>query len=175
MTTYAKLIVAAAAVLVVAVVGYQFLPHSGGVGGEPRTAPSPSPTVLAQGSFTSHGMTAQIDATGTGANVAGTMTLSESGTGFRATLDLECSRTTDAGLVEIGGLVTESTFQDGFPDGHRVAIVFQRGSPVKAVWWISFVADGPVASCQALVEDVIDPEEVSPGLEPIEGSVELGP
>ena len=44
MNTYAKLIAAAAAVVVVAVVGYQFLPGNGGVGGQPTIAPSPSPS-----------------------------------------------------------------------------------------------------------------------------------
>ncbi len=44
MNTYAKLIAAAAAVLVVAVVGYQFLPRNGGVGGEPPAQPSPTAT-----------------------------------------------------------------------------------------------------------------------------------
>jgi hypothetical protein len=42
MHTYAKLAIAAAAVLVVAVVGYQFLPRTGGVGGQPTPAPSPT-------------------------------------------------------------------------------------------------------------------------------------
>ena len=56
MNTYAKLIVAAAAVLLVAVVGYQFLPRSGGVGGEPTVAPSPSPSLLARGNFTAQGI-----------------------------------------------------------------------------------------------------------------------
>ena len=51
MNTYAKLIAAAAAVLVVAVVGYQFLPRSGGIGGQPTIAPSPSPALLARGTF----------------------------------------------------------------------------------------------------------------------------
>ena len=51
MNTYAKLIAAAAAVLLVAVVGYQFLPGNGGVGGQPTIAPSPSPTLLARGTF----------------------------------------------------------------------------------------------------------------------------
>jgi hypothetical protein len=44
MNTYAKLIAAAAAVLVVAVVGYQFLPRSGGTGGQPTAQPSPTAT-----------------------------------------------------------------------------------------------------------------------------------
>jgi hypothetical protein len=44
MNTYAKLIAAAAAVLVVAVVGYQFLPRNGAIGGEPSAQPSPTAT-----------------------------------------------------------------------------------------------------------------------------------
>jgi hypothetical protein len=153
-------------VLVVAVVGYQFLPGRSGSG-------APTPSLLARGEFISHGVSAQIDARGAGANVAGTMSLSD--TGLRATVALECSRTTEAGMTMIGGLVTESTFDDGFPQGHRVAVIFQRGSPVQAVWWISLAAESPVASCRELVEDVIDPQEVSTALEPIEGNVELGP
>ena len=39
---YAKLAIAAAAVLVVAIIGYQFLPRTGGVGGQPTPAPSPT-------------------------------------------------------------------------------------------------------------------------------------
>jgi hypothetical protein len=42
MNTYAKLIAAAAAVLVVAVVGYQFLPGRGETGGQPTAQPSPT-------------------------------------------------------------------------------------------------------------------------------------
>jgi hypothetical protein len=176
MNTYAKLIAAAAAVLVVAFAGYQLLPGNSGIGGEPTIAPSPSPTVLARGNFVSHGVTAELDATGSGANVAGSMALSESDTGNRATVDLECTRTTEGGLIEIGGLVTESTFGDGFPQGHRVAVIFQPGSPVKAVWWIALVEDAPVESCEALVAD-LDPEdpELLAGLEPISGTVEFGP
>jgi hypothetical protein len=173
MNTYAKLIVAAAAVLLVAVVGYQFLPSNGGVGGEPTIAPSQSPTVLARGDFTSHGVVAQIDATGSGDDVAGTMTVSDSGQD--ATVDLECARTTDDGLIEIGGLVTESTFNDGFPQGRRVAVIFEPGSPVKAIWWIALVAEPVVPSCQALFESMDAPgaDDPRPGLEPIEGTVEL--
>ena len=183
MNTYAKLIVAAAAVLLVAVVGYQFLPRSGGVGGEPTIAPSPSPSLLARGTFTAQGITAELDATGSGADVAGTMSLSDP-TG-RATVDLECARTTADGLIEIGGLVTDSTidansqdWHDGFPAGQRVAVIFEPGSPVKAVWWVTRASDG-VASCADLFgsidgsEDQVSPG--SPGLEPIRGTVEFGP
>jgi hypothetical protein len=187
MNTYVKFAIAAAAVLVVAVVGYNFLPGRGGVGG-PAATPSPSPAPLAVGNFVSHGLSAQLDARGAGANVTGTMTVSElrpfnpgsssmnsPDSGLRAAVALECTLTTDGGLIVIGGLVTDSTFDDNFPEGRRVAIIFQRGPPVKAVWYIALVAEPLVETCQALVEDVIVPEEVSPGLEPIEGTVELAP
>ena len=184
MNTFAKFIAAAAAVLLVAVVGYQFLPRSGGVGGEPTIAPSPSPSLLARGNFTAHGIAAELDATGSGADVAGTMSLSESGKGS-ATVDLECARTTADGLIEIGGLITDSTYdpndQDwhgGFPEGERVAIIFQPGSPVNAIWNVT-AADQGVASCAAMFENLDGSgDEIlpgSPGLDPIRGTVEFGP
>jgi hypothetical protein len=155
----------------------------GGAGSQPTAPPSaaasllPAPTpkaaTLAVGNFTSHGVATELDARGSGADVTGTMTVSDSG--LRATVALECARTAEGGLILIGGLVTDSTFDDNFPQDRRVAVIFQRGDPVKAVWWVALAADPPVATCQALVEDVIDLQEVSAGLEPIAGSVELGP
>jgi hypothetical protein len=185
MNTYAKLIVAAAAVLLVAVVGYQFLPRSGGVGGEPTIAPSPSPSLLARGNFTAQGITAELDATGSGADVAGTMALSQSGTSNVATVDLECARTTAEGLIEIGGLLTESAWDpnaqdwnDGFPTGQRVAVIFEPGSPVKAIWNVTS-ADQGVTSCEGMFENLdSSPDEIlpgQPGLDPISGTVEFGP
>jgi hypothetical protein len=184
MNTYAKLIVAAAAVLIVAVLGYQFLPRSGGVGGEPTIAPSPSPSLLARGTFTAQGITAELDATGSGADVAGTMALSQAGTSNSATVDLECARTTAEGLIEIGGLLTESAWDpnaqdwnDGFPTGQRVAVTFEPGSPVKAIWFVTFPDDG-VESCAALFENMDSGDEIlpgQPGLDPISGTVEFGP
>jgi hypothetical protein len=184
MNTYAKLIVAAAAVLIVAVLGYQFLPRSGGVGGEPTIGPSPSPSLLARGTFTAQGITAELDATGSGADVAGTMALSQAGTSNSATVDLECARTTAEGLIQIGGLLTESAWDpnaqdwnDGFPTGQRVAVTFEPGSPVKAIWFVTFADDG-VASCAALFENMDSGDEIlpgQPGLDPIDGTVEFGP
>ena len=162
---------AAAAVLVVAVVGYNLLPGLG-VGG-PNATPSPSPAPLAVGNFTSHGVVAELDARGAGASVTGTLAVSDAG--MQATVTLECSRTYEGGVLAIGGLVTDSTFDDNFPEGRRVAVIFERGSPVRAVWYVALVAEPIVESCQELVEDVIDLEEARPGLEPIEGTVELAP
>ena len=113
------------------------------------------------------------------------MALSQSGTSNSATVDLECARTTAEGLIEIGGLLTESTWDpdaqdwnDGFPTGQRVAIIFEPGSPVKAIWNVT-AADQGVASCAAMFENMDGSgDEIlpgSPGLDPIQGTVEFGP
>lgn len=174
MNTYVKLIAAAAAVLVVAVVGYQFLPASGRVGGQPAIAPSPSPALLARGTFTAtigDGYTVDLDATGGDSSVTGSMIVSHANEdGF--TVDLECTRTID-GLLWIGGDVTQSTYSET-PAGTRAALVIKRGSPVKAsfVWQGS---DPPSASCQAFFDDMLALGDVGPGMEPILGTVELRP
>ena len=101
MNTYAKLIVAAAAVLVVAFAGYQFLPRSGGVGGEPTIAPSPSPSLLARGTFSRTGMMSSSMRPEVATDVAGTMSVTHPDGGF--TVDLKCARTTEDGVILIGG------------------------------------------------------------------------
>ncbi len=177
MNPYAKLIAAAAAVLVVAAVGYQFLPRSGGVGGQPAITPSPSPTLLARGNFTAQvggGYTVALDATGRASSVTGSMTVSQTTNGGY-TVALECTRTID-GLLWIGGDVTESTNSNA-PVGTRAAIVFKRGSPVEAifVWQMN---DPRSASCQEFFDDMIaigGAGDLPAGMEPIEGTVELGP
>jgi hypothetical protein len=171
MNTYAKLAAAAAAVVLVAVVGYQFLPRNGGIGGQPTVTPSPSPSLLAKGSFTAHGVAAQIDATGSDATVNGTMTVADSGN--TATVRLECSRSLTDGLLLIGGVVTASTYTDNFPKDRRVALILQRGDPVKGLWWFAFTAEAPVTSCPALL-DMMKAADVLPGLEPIGGTIQLG-
>jgi hypothetical protein len=131
-----------------------------------------------------YAITAELDATGSGTDVAGTMSLSELGKGS-ATVDLECERTTAEGLIEIGGLITDSTYEPndqdwhgGFPEGQRVAIIFQPGSTVYAIWKVTS-ADQGVASCAAMFENLDTSGEVvspgSPGLDPIDGTVELAP
>jgi len=177
MNTYAKLIAAAAAVLVVAVVGYQFLPGSGGVGGQPTIAPSPSQALLARGTFTVHvgdGYAVDLDATGGASSVTGSMIVSHPTKGG-FTVDLECTRTID-GLLWIGGDVTKSTYSEA-PADTRAAIVLERGSPVKGifVWQMN---DPRSASCQAFFDDIIALEgtgNIRSGLGPIEGTLELGP
>ena len=177
--TYAKFALAAAAVLVVAVVGYNFLPGRGGVGG-PTATPSSSPAPLAVGNFISHGGQIELNATGEGSNVTGSMIYADvGGEGVgRFAVDLACTRTTDSGLILIGGPVTDSTNVDEYaPKGSHVAIVLQRGSPVKAVIWLEH-PEPHEASCPAYLESI--PDEGAPGfdpsgLEPIEGTIELRP
>ena len=139
----------------------------------PSQAPAPTAAPLAVGEFTSHGVAATIDARGQGSDVTGTMTTSDAGK--TATVNLECSHTTDGGRLIVGGLVTESTFTEWCTKGHRVAVVFQPGSPVKAIWYIVLPGDAPLESCQAVVDAVLaEGTDLNDGLEPIEGTVDLG-
>ena len=173
MNTYAKLIAAAAAVLVVAAVGYQFLPSTGGIGGPPAITPSPSPTLLASGTFRAQGFAVVLDAAGGASSVTGSMIVTDGGRNF--TVDLECTRTTDTGLIWIGGDVTESANWTDAPKGTRAAIVFKRGTPVQAVF-VFQMEDPRSASCQAFFDDMIATGvEPAGALEPIVGTVELGP
>jgi len=171
MNTYAKLIAVAAAVLVVAVVGYRFLPaQPGGSGGQPTIEPSPSPTLLARGTFrVPDDNNTELDATGDGANVTGTMTVSDD-TGASIAVDLECTRTTEGGLIVIAGTVSDST-TDGFAEGSRFGIILERGSPVKAGFLFGEALPGE--TCLDFIGDDID-EDAGLG-RPIEGTIEFGP
>ena len=179
MNTYAKLIAAAAAVLLVAVVGYQVLPGNAGVGGQPTVAPSPSPTLLARGTFKLLGAEVELSATGGGDSVTGTMSVTHPDGDF--TVDLKCTRTTEDGVILIAGDITDSASPHA-RKGAREVIVIKRGSPVYA----SVDSEGrdggdvrPAASCPALLQQVMDTGTqtvIGPdGLGPIEGTVELGP
>jgi hypothetical protein len=176
MNSYAKLIVAAAAVLIVAVVGYQFLPRSGGVGGEPKISPSPSPTLLAQGNFHAKGADVELEATGDGDSVAGTMIVGDPDVPVFA-VDLKCALTAEDGRILIAGDTTESN-GDWATKGEITAIVLKPGSPVHAVF--GFENDAPsVATCMAYLEAIVDMHFATAigdgALEPIEGTVELRP
>lgn len=167
----------AAAVFVVAVAGYQLLPRSSGsgAGGSPAVAPSPTPSLLARGTFKAKGSDVVLDATGAGSSASGTMTVSS--TDFSFTVELQCTRNTDDDLLWIAGDVTESSFIQYAPEGTRTGIVLQPGSPVQAVF-IFQMNDPRAATCQAFVDDLIAlgaRGDVLGGLDPIEGRVELAP
>ena len=174
MNTFAKFAIAATTVLVVAFVGYNLLPGVGGMGG-PIATPSPSQAPpLAVGSFESHGGDIELEATGEGSNVTGSMTYTDvvaNAGGF--VVDLVCTRTTDDGLILIGGPIIESTngYVESAPEGSNIALVLQPGSPVNAEIFVEH-PDPHEPSCPAFLESI--PDERPPGaLEPIEGTIEL--
>jgi hypothetical protein len=166
MNTVAKFIAAAAAVLLVAVVGYQFLP---------TIASSSSSTLLASGTFSAKGAPVELEATRDGDIVTGTMTVADDAGGTLFAVDLTCARTADDGRILIGGDTTEATAWA--TKGDVTAIVLKPGSPVHAVY--AFAADAPSATgCTEFLEEIVDqPFTTAIGdgaLEPIEGTVELG-
>jgi hypothetical protein len=179
MNTYAKFAIAAAAVLAVAVVGYNFLPGRGGVGG-PTAMPSPNPVPLAVGSFRSHGGQIELAATGEGSNVTGSMTYTDEGGEALGhfVVNLVCTRTTVGGLILIGGPITDSTkgYVDSAPVGSNIAMVLQRGSPVKAYIHVEH-PDPHEPSCPAFLQSIHDlgNAESDASFEPISGTVELRP
>lgn len=179
MNTYARVAAAAAAVLVVAVVGYQFLPRDGGPGGP---GPSPTPTLLARGSFeTVNRGSVELEAFAVASSVTGHMTVATEEGSF--TVDLQCARATADGYLVLGGSTVATTGSGGVlsPVGTYAAVVFRRGSPVRAVVWslLGGTQEG-LTSCAAyldkrieekLRDSVIDSDDPSP----IEGTVELAP
>lgn len=179
MNTYAKLIVAAAAVLVVAIGVYQFLPGRSGFGGTNATPSPTSPPLIARGTFKLLESNVELNATGGGDSVTGTMTASSELGDF--SVDLKCSQTTEDGVILIAGDITDSTSPYA-RKGAREVIILKRGSPVYAGFDSEGRAGGdvtPAASCPALLEQVIDTGSqtvIGPdGLLPIEGTVEFGP
>jgi hypothetical protein len=205
-----RLAIAAAAVLVVALIGIRFLPSSTGSGGPPTATPTPTavptatlaapaPTataavtprpvpqtadpslpLIARGSFTSHGGLIELDSSGDGANVTGSMTYTDDGGpglgGFM--VDLACTRTSAAGLIIIGGPIIESTqgYVESAPVGTNIGVLLQRGSPVEALFWIEH-PDPHEPDCPTFLESIpdLDDPELDRALEPIEGTVELRP
>ena len=172
MNTYLKLAAAAVAVLVVAIVGYQVLPRNGGIGGPPTAAPSPTPALLAKGTFTVIGFSTQLDAVGAGSNVSGRLAVTSNSGQF--TVDLRCSETSSSGFLWIAGDVTDSTDRTYAPEGTRTGIVIKPGSPAQAVF-IFQLEDPPAASCLAFIDDMRTSLGEPTELGPIAGTLQLAP
>ena len=174
MNTYVKLIVAAVAMLVVAVACSQLVP--GGGGGEPTIASPPSATLLASGSFKAKGEPVELDATGSGDDVTGSMTVGDPDEPLFA-VDLTCARIAEDGRILIAGDTTESNARWATTDDFT-AIVIKPGSPGHAVF--AFGSDAAsAASCTEFLEAIIDRQFTTAigdgALEPIEGTVALRP
>ncbi|HEY3336245.1 MAG TPA: hypothetical protein VGK16_13515 [Candidatus Limnocylindrales bacterium] len=129
MNALAKMVAAAAAVMAVAVVGYPFLAGT--------ATPPPSPVLIVRGSLVERdwGMV-ELEATRQGATVSGRMTIGEGrGAGWPLTVDLECTRTTDDGVILIGGTVTDGQDLSFDRETPLAGIALKPGSPVGAVVW----------------------------------------
>lgn len=155
--------------------------------GQPTTSPSasptPSPALLARGEFVvsdgSDGRWAvEIDAVARGSSATGRMTVSLEGAAF--TVDLQCTRTTEDGLIMIGGMTTDSTSPIA-PEGRWAAIVLKRASPARADLWyerggnpIAYAASCLAGLDEQLAKERGDHPDGDP-LSPIDGTVEFGP
>jgi hypothetical protein len=171
MNTFAKLIAATAAVLMVAFAGYQLLPSNGGVGGRPTTAPSPDAPLLARGDFNVGDRAVELDAAGAGSNVTGRMSTADGTEAFD--VDLQCTRATEDGVILIGGDVTDST-TGWAQEGTRAAIALERGTPMRATF-VSQLDDPRAPDCLAFLEQMIDLGIRFEEDTPFVGTVELGP
>ena len=185
MNSYAKLIAAAAAVLVVAIGGSQFLPREWGPGGANATPP-PSPVLLARGSFVIRDWNkVDFEATRQGSSVTGRMTVGQKGgTSDFLRVDLRCARTTEDGLIMIGGYTDGGGGRfAGVRDGTLAAIVLKRGSPVKAQIWFGSLLNAPgtqTRDCLAYLDASLTQSRTSlPGddwlRDDIGGTIEFGP
>jgi hypothetical protein len=152
-----------------------------GCEGTVSESPSPSPALLARGNFvTNVGEVVELEATRESSSVTGHMTVLAQGQNgpYAVTVDLQCARKTEDGLVMIGGVTTDSTGQEAPQEGTWAGIVLERGSPVGASTWRPG-GESQAASCLAFLDEQ-DMRERSthPGgdwTDPIEGTVELGP
>jgi len=183
-TTAAVMTVAAAAIVVL-----MLLPR-GGIGPSgaspspeptPVVTPTPVPTPIPtptrvtlvsgqfQAAFGSVGISATgsaQDATGSAANVSGSMRVSYSAE-ESFTVDLVCARSEPDGILLVGGPVTESTHPE-VPVGMRAAIIFRSGDPVTATLW--FEGDTLHRTCTSFLRRAQDSSDY---LVPIEGTLEL--
>jgi hypothetical protein len=176
-----KLGAAAVVIIAAAILGVRFLP---GAVGAPST-PTPSVVTLASGSFTAplgeFGEAFEIEATRSGEDVSGTLDVSEPAGGEGAyTVDVQCARTAEDGLLMIGGEVTDSTYDEFVAEGAYVVIGLSPGTPVRMLYAVDVIASdevpAPAESCSAYLESVLPEVAEAIGVHgrPIEGDLELG-
>ena len=177
-----KLGLVAVAIVAAAVLGVRFLP--GGVGGPPEPTPTPTPVALASGSFTAplgeFGNAFEIEATGAGDDVSGTLDVSAPDGAY--SVDLQCARTTQEGRLIIGGEVSEST-SEFIVEGVYVAIILAPGTPIGTLWWADVLPSDevptPADSCSGYLDTIFsDPEFINMDanlLRPVTGDLELNP
>jgi hypothetical protein len=173
---YAKIAVAAAAVLIVAVVGYNLLPAgSSGTGGPAPTA-SLSPTAAPTASATPTGafggtvhwrdngapVTTEVDAVASGATVTGTA-VHTFGAGTH-TVRLGCVAR-DGDTWALGGTVEQSTIPGEKP-GYWSRVIVKDGSPQQISIWLSTDAAPAGLDCAGFLATFgfadVGPEDFAP-------------
>jgi hypothetical protein len=157
-----------AAAIVLVALGFGAVLLTRRVAAPPTPTAVPTPLALASGTFPAGfgmGTVIQIDATGGGTTVSGQMDVSQDTGKF--SVALRCVRHIGTDIRLIGGEVTDSTYHEA-PQGSRVAIALERGTPVMAILWFE---DKPAAaSCSAFLEGVPSPLN---NLQPVSGEVRI--
>ena len=144
------------------------------IGGQPAIAPSPSPVMIARGNFREHDWgPVEFEATRVGSSVMGHMTIfgRDDGPG-PITVDLQCARETDEGIVVIGGYDTET--------GTPIWVAVKRGSPDRANVRTPLNESETETTCLANVDRWLEEALTRSGgfLEPapvLDGGIEFGP
>ena len=159
--------------------------------GGTNATPSPSPTLLARGNFFIRDWDrVEFEATRAGTSVTGRLKvgldaarrLGPEHASDLLSVDLQCARTTEDGVLVIGGYTDESGGRfAGTPDGTLAAIVVKRGSPVKAQIWMGSLVNVPTTQttdCLAYLDGWLTWSTRIPGddwlRDDIEGTVEFG-
>jgi len=181
MTTYAKLI-AAAAVLVVVIVGYSMLPRIGIGTADPGATHAPIPSLIARGSFVEHDWgLVEFEASREGSSVTGRMTVAERDGWGPITVDLQCTRATEDGIVMIGGYITVGN--QIWAAGTPALVAIKRGSPDRGIVGAGSLMDEPATQttgCLAYLDAWLEHNRRTLGADWIphhvlDGGVEFGP
>ena len=179
MTSYLRVAAVIALAAIASTAAISTFGQGGSGSGGTNATPSPRPALLARGNFVTSDGAVELEATGEGSSVAGRMTVSEEDYAF--TVDLQCTRTTEDGLIMIGGVTTDTAGAGSVlsPVGTWAGIVLERGSPLEASIWSQRGADtSRAASCLAFLDEQLMWERSTHPegdfADPIEGTVEFG-
>jgi len=157
MNTPIRIAIAAAAVVIVALVGINVLPKSGGVGGLPSPTPSPGPTSPSPGPTPSPSPTALPAALPDGLLAAGTYDYAPFGTG--PGLDSTCMQPPPSGCVDPGAPIlmrVTLTVPAGW-ESHGLGVWIDSNAPPGGAA-LGFNRGGWLYSAPCRTPDTTDPD-----------------
>ena len=148
--------------------------------------PTSTSDVLASGSFTAplddFGEEFDIEATGTGDDVSGTLDVTAADGAY--SVDLQCARTTEEGRLVIGGKVSQST-SEFIAEDVFVAMLLAPGTPIGALWAADVLptdeVPSPADSCSGFVDTLVSDSDSlfsnadASILRPVTGDLEINP